>query len=119
MFEETGGLTPIDIKFTATVAWRDGLYVYEYLCVGAMPAQAERTVKLRFRSPTVNRAIVRDQQPGAALEMSRDEPRWFGRVSSTAKPRYGATVMEFLDETGEKVVATARVAIYHPEEDPR
>jgi hypothetical protein len=119
VFAETGGLTPIDIEFTATVAWRNGSYVYEYLCVGAMPAQAERPVKLRFQSPTVNRAVVGDRQPGAALEMSRDDPRWFGRVTSTAKPRYGATVMEFLDEAGEKVVATAPVAIYDPEAPAR
>jgi hypothetical protein len=119
VFEETGGLRPINVEVTATVAWQNDSYVYEYLVAGAMPAQVERPFKLRFRSPTMNRVMVRDQKPGAARAMSRDDSRWFGQVVSTDKPRRGATVLEFLDESGEKVVATAPIAIYHTEAAPQ
>jgi hypothetical protein len=108
--DQAQNLTKIDLRFRSSVHRTGNSYEYVYSWQTRMPNPPERPIRFRWMSDSINKAV--ESPSDRRLELSGESQT--GRLRAMATPEYAVTVVEFLDEAGEQVIATASVALYHP-----
>jgi hypothetical protein len=114
------GFTRVDLNFISTVESKGDDYVYSFVCEPRTPHEAAWPIRLRWMAGTINLAQRLNQEQAMMIELPRDprEPKEW-RAQLRGKPEYRIAHIEFLEDQGKQVVASAPVAVYLPAEGVR